>query len=34
VFGAIHRVPDYEFANGKDPSGNSVSVSSRAFKDD
>ena len=31
VFGAIHRVPGYEFANGKDPSGNSISVSSRAF---
>lgn len=31
VFGPIHRVPGYEFSNGKDPSGNSVSVSSRAF---
>ena len=31
-FGAIHRVPGYEFSNGKDPSGNLVSVSSRAFR--
>ncbi len=31
-FGSIHRVSGYEFANGKDPSGNNVSVSSRAFK--
>lgn len=30
-FGAIHRADGYAFANAKDPSGNSVSVSSRAF---
>lgn len=30
-FGPIHHVPGYSFANSKDPSGNSVSVSSRAF---
>lgn len=33
VFGSIHRVSGYEFSNGKDPSGNSISISSRAFKD-
>lgn len=32
-FGPIHRVPGYEFSNGKDPSGNSIQVSSRAFKE-
>jgi predicted enzyme related to lactoylglutathione lyase len=30
-FGPIHRGDGYVFANAKDPSGNSVSVSSRAF---
>jgi len=30
-FGKIHRGDGYEFANAKDPSGNSVQVSSRAF---
>ncbi|RWM05023.1 MAG: VOC family protein [Mesorhizobium sp.] len=31
VFGPIHKADGYVFANSKDPSGNSVSVSSRAF---
>jgi hypothetical protein len=31
VFGPIHEADGYVFANAKDPSGNSVSVSSRAF---
>lgn len=31
VFGKVHRAQGYAFANAKDPSGNSVSVSSRAF---
>ncbi|MFN7025099.1 MAG: VOC family protein [Pseudorhizobium sp.] len=30
VFGPIHQADGYVFANAKDPSGNSVSVSSRA----
>lgn len=30
--GPIHDAGDYQFANLKDPSGNSVSLSSRAFK--
>ena len=34
IFGPVHRVPGYAFSNGKDPSGNSIQVSSRAFKDD
>lgn len=33
VFGAIHQVNGYAFANTKDPDGNSVSVSSRKFRD-
>ncbi|WP_425248535.1 VOC family protein [Chelativorans salis] len=33
VFGPIHQADGYVFANAKDPSGNSVSVSSRAFMD-
>ncbi|MEQ8601080.1 MAG: VOC family protein [Devosia sp.] len=33
VFGPIHQADGYVFANTKDPSGNSVSVSSRAFMD-
>ncbi|MCR9056825.1 MAG: VOC family protein [Rhodobacteraceae bacterium] len=31
-FGSIHQADGYEFANAKDPDGNSVQVSSRAFK--
>jgi len=31
VFARIHKADGYVFANAKDPSGNSVSVSSRAF---
>jgi catechol 2,3-dioxygenase-like lactoylglutathione lyase family enzyme len=31
VFGKVQKVPGYEFANAKDPSGNSVQISSRAF---
>jgi len=31
-FGPVHDVPGYQFANAKDPNGNSVSVSSRAFR--
>ena len=30
-FGPVHQTESYAFANAKDPSGNSVSVSSRAF---
>jgi len=30
-FGAVHQADGYTFANAKDPSNNSVSVSSRAF---
>ncbi len=30
-FGPIHRGDGYAFANTKDPSGNSISVSSRAY---
>ncbi len=30
-FGPIHKADGYCFANAKDPSGNSISVSSRAF---
>jgi len=30
-FGPIHKAGGYIFANGKDPSGNSISISSRAF---
>ena len=32
-FGPVHKADGYCFANGRDPSGNPVSVSSRAFKD-
>jgi catechol 2,3-dioxygenase-like lactoylglutathione lyase family enzyme len=32
--GPIHAADGYEFANLKDPSGNSVSISSRAFRPD
>ena len=31
-FGALHKADGYCFANVRDPSGNSVSVSSRAFR--
>ncbi len=30
-FGPIHQADGYEFANAKDPSKNSISISSRAF---
>ena len=33
-FGAIHKGDGYLFANARDPAGNSVSVSSRAFRQD
>ncbi len=32
-FGAIHSADGYSFANARDPSGNPVQVSSRAFAD-
>jgi predicted enzyme related to lactoylglutathione lyase len=32
VFGAVHQANGYQFANAKDPDGNSVSISSRAFR--
>ena len=31
-FGGIHKGDGYEFANARDPAGNSISVSSRAFR--
>ena len=31
IFGPIHDGGGYDFANSKDPSGNSVQISSRAF---
>jgi len=31
-FGAIHEAEGYVFSNAKDPAGNSISVSSRAFR--
>ena len=31
-FGKIHKAGGYEFANAKDPSKNSIQVSSRAFR--
>jgi predicted enzyme related to lactoylglutathione lyase len=30
-FGAIHRFDGFEFANAKDPAGNSISISSRGL---
>lgn len=33
VCGPIHQADGYVFANAKDPSGNSISISSRAFAD-
>ena len=32
MFGAVHAANGYQFANTKDPDGNSVSISSRAFR--
>ncbi|WP_417267456.1 VOC family protein [Celeribacter baekdonensis] len=34
AFGPLHHADGYVFANAKDPSKNSVSVSSRAYRDD
>jgi len=31
-FGPIYRPGDFEFANAKDPAGNSIQISSRGFK--
>nr|WP_298683179.1 VOC family protein [uncultured Dongia sp.] len=31
-FGAVHKADGYVFANAKDPAGNPISVSSRAFR--
>lgn len=31
AFGSIHRADGYCFSNAKDPDGNSISISSRAF---
>lgn len=31
-FGPLHQADGYVFANAKDPCGNSISVSSRAFR--
>jgi catechol 2,3-dioxygenase-like lactoylglutathione lyase family enzyme len=31
-FGSIHQADGYQFANARDPSGNSISVSNRAFR--
>ena len=33
-FGEIHKGDGYVFANAKDPAGNSISISSRAFRHD
>ena len=32
IFGPVHQADGYQFANAKDPAGNSISVSSRAFR--
>lgn len=32
VFGPIHQAGDYVFANARDPDGNPISISSRAFR--
>jgi predicted enzyme related to lactoylglutathione lyase len=32
VFGSTHQANGYSFANAKDPDGNSVAISSRAFR--
>ncbi len=34
VFGPVHRADGYVFANAKDPDGNSIAISSRAFRRD
>jgi predicted enzyme related to lactoylglutathione lyase len=34
AFGPVHRADGYCYANAKDPSGNAISVSSRAFRGD
>src|SRR5262245_1637156 len=34
VFGATHQANGYSFANAKDPDKNSVSISSRAYRND
>jgi len=31
VFGPVHEARGYEFANAKDPAGNSISISNRGF---
>ncbi|CTQ54386.1 hypothetical protein LP7551_02919 [Roseibium album] len=31
-FGSIHEADGYTFANAKDPDGNSIQISSRAFR--
>ena len=31
-FGTVHKADGYDFANAKDPAGNSISVSSRAYR--
>jgi catechol 2,3-dioxygenase-like lactoylglutathione lyase family enzyme len=31
-FGSLHQADGYDFANAKDPDGNSISVSSRAYR--
>jgi predicted enzyme related to lactoylglutathione lyase len=31
-FGVIHKVDGFEFANAKDPAGNSISISSRGLR--
>lgn len=32
LFGAVHRADGYAYANAKDPCGNNIQVSSRAFR--
>lgn len=32
TFGPIHQANGYQFANAKDPDGNSIGISSRAFR--
>ena len=32
AFGAMHKADGYVFANARDPAGNSISVSSRAYR--
>jgi predicted enzyme related to lactoylglutathione lyase len=32
IFGAVHSADGYSYANGKDPCGNNIQVSSRAFR--